>query len=172
MASARVIASRRVVSRRGNIAEIEARRQSLLAEHAASQRQLEAIGEAVQQVDVLTRYCARVRQRLQTFDETEKHRAIEALAIRVSRIPGEPLAIRGSIPLGAIAVITTKRGTCQLHCARRRPRQPHAGHDDPLEKRLRPTPRHGTLGTLALYGESRLISASVDMHCVVPPHHV
>jgi site-specific DNA recombinase len=51
-------------------------------------------------------------------------------------------------------------------------RQPHAGHDDRLEKRLRPTPRHGTLGTLALYGEGHRISASVDMHCIVPLHHV
>ena len=51
-------------------------------------------------------------------------------------------------------------------------RQPHAGHDDRLEKRLRPTPRHGTLGTLALYGEGYRISASMDMHCIVPLHHV
>jgi site-specific DNA recombinase len=65
-------------------AEIAARCQSLQAEHTACQRQLEAIGAAVQQVDALMAYCARVRQRLQTFDQAEKRLAIEALDIRVS----------------------------------------------------------------------------------------
>ena len=47
----------------------------------------------MQQVDALTAYCARVRQRLQTFDQTEKRLAIEALDIRVSWIPGQPCTI-------------------------------------------------------------------------------
>jgi Recombinase zinc beta ribbon domain len=90
---------------KGYRAEIATRRQSLQAEHAACQRQLEAIGAAVQQVDALTAHCARVRQRLQTFDQAEKRIAIEALDIRVSWIPGQPLVIHGSIPLGQIAAI-------------------------------------------------------------------
>jgi site-specific DNA recombinase len=93
---------------KGYRAEIATRRQSLQAEHTACQRQLEAIGAAAQQVDALTAYCARVRQRLQTFDQTEKRIAIEALDIRVSWIPGEPLAIQGSIPLGQIAAIPSR----------------------------------------------------------------
>jgi len=95
---------------KGYRAEIAARRQSLQSEHAASQRQLEAIGAAVQQVDVLTEYCARVRQRLQTIDQTEKRIAIEALDIRVSWIPGQPSAIQGTILLEVIAAIPTTRG--------------------------------------------------------------
>jgi site-specific DNA recombinase len=93
---------------KGYRAEIAARCQSLQAEHTACQRQLEAIGAAVQQVDALTAYCARVRQRLQTFDQAEKRLAIEALDIRVSWIPGQPLAIQGSIPLGQIAAIPSR----------------------------------------------------------------
>jgi site-specific DNA recombinase len=90
---------------KGYRAEIEVRRQSLQAEQAACQRQFEAIGASVQQVDALIAYCARVRQRLQTFDQIEKRLAIEALDIRVSWIPGQPLTIQGSIPLGQIAAI-------------------------------------------------------------------
>jgi uncharacterized protein YPO0396 len=93
---------------KGYRAEIATRRQSLQAEHTACQRQLEAIGAAVQQVDALTAYCVRVRQQLQTFDQAEKRIAIEALDIRVSWIPGQPLVIQGSIPLGQIAAIPSK----------------------------------------------------------------
>ncbi|MDQ3830499.1 MAG: hypothetical protein M3361_14595 [Candidatus Tectomicrobia bacterium] len=87
---------------KGYRAEIETRRQSLLTEHAACQRQLEAIGVAVQHVEALTGYCERVRQRLQTFDHQEKRVALEALDIRISWIPGQPLVIQGSIPIGGI----------------------------------------------------------------------
>ena len=83
-------------------ADIELRRQSLLTEHAACQRQLDAIGTAVQHVDALTDYCARVRQRLQTFAEAEKRIAFEALNIHVRWTPGDPLQMEGSIPIGHI----------------------------------------------------------------------
>ena len=53
-------------------ADIETRRQSLLAEHAACQRQLDAIRVALQEVEALTAYCARVHQCLQAFDHAEK----------------------------------------------------------------------------------------------------
>jgi len=93
---------------KGYRAEIEARRQSLQAEQAACQRQLEAIGAAVQQVDALIADCARVRQQLQTFDQAEKRLAIEALDIRVSWIPEQPLTIQGNIPFGQIATIPSR----------------------------------------------------------------
>jgi site-specific DNA recombinase len=80
-------------------ADIEARRQSLLVEHTNSQAKLDAIGRAVGLVEVLIDYCARVRQRLQTFDEAEKRLALAALDIRATWTPGQPLAIQGSIPL-------------------------------------------------------------------------
>jgi site-specific DNA recombinase len=94
---------------KGYRAEIEARRQSLLAEQAACQRQLEAIGASVHQVDTLTEYCQRVRQGLQTFDEAKKGVALDALNIRVTWTPGQPFAIQGSIPLGPIAAIPSRR---------------------------------------------------------------
>jgi site-specific DNA recombinase len=90
---------------KGYRADIQARRQSLQAERAACQRQLDAIGAAVEQVDALTGYCARVRQRLQAFDMAEKRGAIEALDIRVRWSPEQPLVIQGSIPLESIADI-------------------------------------------------------------------
>jgi len=100
---------------------IEARSQGLLAEQAACQRRLEAIGMALQQVDALTSYCARVYQRLQAFDHAEKVMALQALDIRVTWIPRQPFTMQGSIPMGAISDSLSKRRTCQLHCARRRP---------------------------------------------------
>jgi hypothetical protein len=92
-----------LVELRGYRAEIEARCQSLLREQAEGRRQLDAIGEAVQHVEALTGYCTKVHQCLQTFDHTEKRMALQALNIRVSWTPGQPLAIQGSIPIDAIA---------------------------------------------------------------------
>jgi site-specific DNA recombinase len=107
---------------KGYRGEIEARRQGLFAEQSACERRLEAIGMALQQVDALTAYCARVHQRLQAFDHAEKVVALQALDIRVTWIPGHPFTMRGSIPMGAIADSPSKRRTCQLHCAGPRPR--------------------------------------------------
>jgi hypothetical protein len=90
-------------------ADIETRRQSLLAEQASRQRQLDAIGVAIQHVEALTAYCARVHQRRKAFDRAEKLVASQALDIRVSWTPGQPLAIQGSIPLGAIVDSPSKR---------------------------------------------------------------
>jgi hypothetical protein len=65
----------------------------------------------------LTAYCARVHQCLKAFDLADKLVALQALHIRVSWTPGHPLAIQGSIPLGAIVDSPSKRCTCQLHYA-------------------------------------------------------
>jgi hypothetical protein len=43
--------------------------------------------------------------------------ALQALDIRVSWMPGQPFTIQGSIPMGAIVDIPSKRRTCQLHYA-------------------------------------------------------
>jgi hypothetical protein len=83
-------------------ADIETRRQSLLAEQATCQARLDAIGTAAQHTDALTDYCARVRRRLRAFDATEKRIAFEALAVVVYWGPGEPLHLEGSIPIGQI----------------------------------------------------------------------
>ena len=78
---------RQVINPRSSksIVEIEGRRQSLLAEREACERRMEAIGAAVQQVEVLIDYCARVRAALQSFAAVEKRRrAFDALDIRVT----------------------------------------------------------------------------------------
>jgi site-specific DNA recombinase len=98
-----------MVELKGYRVEIEARRQSLLREQAEAQQQLDAIGEAVQHVEALTGYCTMVHQCLQTFDHTEKRKALQALNIRVSWTPGQALAIQGSIPMDAIADTTPWR---------------------------------------------------------------
>jgi len=92
-------------------ADIVARRQGLLVEQHTRQASLQAIGEAVQQVEALIGYCARVRQALQTFDHAEKRMALEALHIWVRWTPGQPLAIQGSIPLGDIVPIASSCGS-------------------------------------------------------------
>jgi site-specific DNA recombinase len=56
---------------RGYRSELAARRQSLEAEQAHYQTKLEAIGQAVLQVEALTDYCIWVRQQLQTFEPSE-----------------------------------------------------------------------------------------------------
>jgi site-specific DNA recombinase len=90
---------------KGYRAEIEGRRQSLLAERETCAQRMEAIGAAVARVEALIDYCARVRQRLQTFDEAEKRLALDALEIRVTWIPQQPLDIQGSIPIDTIMPI-------------------------------------------------------------------
>jgi site-specific DNA recombinase len=92
---------------KGYRAEIDAKRQSLLTQQAACQAKLEAIGQEVAQVGALIEYCARVRQRLQTFDSAEKRLAFRALDIRVTWTPEQPLRIDGSIPLGDTAPIAS-----------------------------------------------------------------
>jgi site-specific DNA recombinase len=119
---------------KGYRAEIAARRQSLEGERDACQRQLEAIGAAVQQVDTLTAYCARVRQQLQTFDQAEKRLAIEALDIRVSWIPGQPLTIQGSIPIGQIADIPPSRPLPPQRCDHPRGNLSLWGRQPPLRR--------------------------------------
>jgi site-specific DNA recombinase len=84
---------------KGFRAEIEARRQSLLGERQRLESAIAGIDQAVNHVDTLLGYCERVKQALQTFDEAEKRLALAALDIRATWIPGQPLAIQGSIPL-------------------------------------------------------------------------
>ncbi len=82
--------------------EITVRRQQLNDQQTTLQGELEAIGGTVDQVEALVRYCAQVHQRLQTFDEEEKRLALEALGIRVTWTPDQPLAVQGSIPISYI----------------------------------------------------------------------
>ncbi len=86
-------------------AEIEIRRWSLLARRTEIEAKLKATGQAVGQVEALIDYCSRVYQRLETFNNAEKRLALDALNIQVRWIPGEPLTLEGSIPVGTFVAI-------------------------------------------------------------------
>jgi hypothetical protein len=85
------------------------RRESIITQHRQLQTTLDTIGRAVEHVDALIGYCERVRQKLQTFDAAEKRLAFEALDVRITGAPGQPLAIEGTIPLGEIVPIPMGR---------------------------------------------------------------
>jgi hypothetical protein len=72
------------------------------------QRKLDTIGQAVEHVEALIGYCERVRQNLQTFDAAEKRLAFDALNVRITWTPGQPLAIEGTIPIGEIVPLSTR----------------------------------------------------------------
>jgi site-specific DNA recombinase len=93
---------------KGYRAEIAVRRQSLLMECQRIQAAMAGIEQAVDHVERLVDYCARVKQRLQTFNYAEKCLALKAPDVRVTWRPGEPLAIEGTIPLGDIATSTAR----------------------------------------------------------------
>jgi site-specific DNA recombinase len=90
---------------KGYRSEIATRRQNLVAQRHDLQTNLDNIGHALEHVEALMGYCARVHQRLQTFDPTEKRQAFEALNVRITWTPGRLLAIEGTIPLGEIAPV-------------------------------------------------------------------
>ena len=90
--------------------DITDRRQRLLTQ----QEEVETAIHAVQQdqarrQDILT-YCLRVKERLHTMDMPHKREALEALDIRVFWAPGEPIRIKGSIPIDVTA--STAPGPC------------------------------------------------------------
>lgn len=85
-------------------ADIALRRQRLHAERVAVQAGLDAIGHLDSQAQALVAYCERVRQNLRTFTAAERRRALDALDVRVSWTPGEPLTIAGTIPLSEDAI--------------------------------------------------------------------
>jgi hypothetical protein len=87
-------------------AKIAARRASILTQRQHLQAKLDTVGQALEHVEALIGYCERVRQKLQTFDAAEKRLAFEALNVRVTWTPGEPLAIEGTIPLGKIVPLS------------------------------------------------------------------
>jgi len=85
--------------------EIGTRRQQLQDRRAALHAEVEAIGQTSVQLESLISYCTQVRQCLQAFDEQEMRLALEALDIRVTWTPNQPLAIQGSIPLSDIVPV-------------------------------------------------------------------
>ena len=79
--------------------DITERKQRLLAQQEA----VETARQSAQQSQAKTRdiltYCLHVKERLHTLDMPYKRQALEALDIRVTGAPGEPIRIDGSIPM-------------------------------------------------------------------------
>ena len=94
---------------KGFRAGIAATRQGLHAERAQRQAHMDALQTAGAKVEALVAYCERVRQRLETFDMAEKQLALEALELRVTWAPDQPLALQGTIPLDEIVSIPSQR---------------------------------------------------------------
>ena len=59
----------------------------------------------MEHVEALIGYCTRVRLELQTFNAKEKRMAFEALNVRITWTPGQPLTIEGMIPLDEIVPV-------------------------------------------------------------------
>lgn len=78
-------------------AQVAERRQSLMEQQTALQRQREALGMVEARTAELTAYRRRVCARLQTFDIAEKRLALEALDIQVKWTREETLVIQGSV---------------------------------------------------------------------------
>jgi hypothetical protein len=97
---------------KGCRAEIAARRESIFTQRQQLQTKLETVGLAVDYVEALIGYCARVRQKVQTFGAAEQRLAIEALNVRVTWTPEAPLAIEGTIPFDEIVPLPLECEDC------------------------------------------------------------
>jgi site-specific DNA recombinase len=85
------------VELKGYRADVARKRQSLEGHRQELVGRREALQQQTGQMEALGGYCARVRQELQTFSLEEKHRTFEALALRVTGIPKQPLRILASL---------------------------------------------------------------------------
>jgi hypothetical protein len=84
-------------------AEVDARKDSLLAERSRLEEQAKQLEYQRVEVASLVDYCRLVRTNLATFDIHDKRKALEALRIVVTWKPGTPPQIQGSIPMDATA---------------------------------------------------------------------
>jgi site-specific DNA recombinase len=78
-------------------ADIMTKRRSLEVHHQALLTRRAALQHTLGQADALVDYCARVRERLQTFSLEEQHCAFDALAMQATWLPNQPLRIQASL---------------------------------------------------------------------------
>jgi hypothetical protein len=78
--------------------EITMRRQSLLAQQAMYERQQQDMEEQIHHGQLLIDCCARVREHLKAFTGEDKRLAFDALNMRMTWTPGDPLRIQVCIP--------------------------------------------------------------------------
>jgi site-specific DNA recombinase len=84
-------------------AEVDVRRASAERELARLDAQGRVLDQAELETTAIAAYCARVRAKLTHFTLDEKRLALEALGITVTWHPGEPLKVRGSIPVEIVS---------------------------------------------------------------------
>jgi site-specific DNA recombinase len=80
-------------------AEVETAKAHIAAELATMDATVQQRQASIATIAGLRDYCASVRERLQRFTPEEQRLAVEALDVRVTWTPGEPLAMTGAIPL-------------------------------------------------------------------------
>jgi hypothetical protein len=89
----------------GYKAEIEMRRQGLLAQQAACKGRQSEAQELLQHGQTLIDYCTRVREHFKAFTFAEKRLAFDALDLKIAWTPGEPLRIQACIPIDLVISI-------------------------------------------------------------------
>jgi site-specific DNA recombinase len=89
----------------GYKAEIEMRRQGLLAQQSACKGRQSETQELLQHGQTLIDYCARVREHLKALTSEEKRLAFDALNLKIAWTPGEPLRIQACIPIDPVMSI-------------------------------------------------------------------
>ena len=99
--------------------DIAERTQRLLAQQETVEAAMLAAQQAQAKARDILLYCQQVKERLHTPDAPHKREALEALDIRVTWVPGEPIRIEGSISMGAIV-------SCGLGCSGSSPNMAHA----------------------------------------------
>jgi site-specific DNA recombinase len=109
-------------------ADIDVRRQALQVQQRTCLTTLDTIGQAVERVESLLDYCARIRQTTPVFDISAKQDALAALNVRVYWTPGEtphmevsiPLEeLQSAIPLGIVVSKTTRSFSRRIRSVRR-----------------------------------------------------
>jgi hypothetical protein len=77
-------------------ADVATKRQSLDVRHQTLLARRMALQQTLGQTEALVKYCARVRERLQTFSLEEQYLAFDALVLQVTWVPKQPLRIQAS----------------------------------------------------------------------------
>jgi site-specific DNA recombinase len=102
-----------VVELKAKKLDIAERKQRLLTQQQAVETAMQSVQQAQARTrDILT-YCLHVKERLRTSDMAKKREALEALDIRVTWAPGEPIRIEGNIPPDITLPIAVRRDLAQ-----------------------------------------------------------
>jgi site-specific DNA recombinase len=98
--------------------DIAERTQRLLAQQETVEAAMHAAQQAQAQARDILQYCQHVQKQLRILDAPHKRQALEALDIRVTWGPGEPIHIEGSISMGTIVSSAPRRTGSSPNTAR------------------------------------------------------